>query len=48
MHEAITLGVFTLFTVFVAHEKHRTTDLIAFGLIFAAVAVSMLRREAAA
>lgn len=48
IQEAITLGVFTLFTVFIAHEKLRMTDVIAFALIFAAVAVSMLGRGAAA
>ncbi len=44
IQEAITLLVFTLFTIFIAHEKPRTTDYVAFGLIFAAVAVSMLGR----
>lgn len=44
IQEAITLVVFTVFTIFVAHEKPRTTDYLAFGLIFAAVAVSVLGR----
>jgi len=46
MQEAITLVVFTLFTIFVAHEKPRVNDYIAFALIFAAVAVAMLGRGA--
>ena len=41
LQEAITLGVFTVFTIVVAHERPRPTDLVAFALIFAAVAVSM-------
>ncbi len=44
MQEAITLVVFTLFTIFVAHERPRVTDYIAFALIFAAVAVAMMGR----
>lgn len=46
IQEAITLLVFSVFTVLVAKEKLRTTDVIAFALIFAAVAVSMLGRRA--
>ena len=44
IQEAITLGVFLVFTIVVAHEKPRATDLAAFGLIFAAVAVAMWGR----
>ena len=40
MQEGITLAVFTVFTLFVAHEKPRVNDFLAMGLIFAAVAVS--------
>jgi uncharacterized protein (DUF486 family) len=40
LQEAITLAVFTVFTVFVAKEKLRAQDGIAFALIFAAVIVS--------
>jgi uncharacterized protein (DUF486 family) len=45
MQEAITLLVFTVFTVLVMHEKPRVNDLIAFLLIFAAVAVSFAGRK---
>lgn len=45
LQEAITLVVFSVFTVVIAKERLRTTDLIAFILIFAAVAVSMLGRR---
>ena len=48
IQEAITLVVFTVFTIFVAHEKPKTTDFVAFALILAAVAVSMLGRTAPA
>jgi len=44
MQEAITLVVFTFFAIFVAHEKPRIHDCIAFALVFAAVAVSMVGR----
>lgn len=44
IQEAITLVVFTFFAIFVAHEKPRPTDFVAFALVFAAVAVSMLGR----
>jgi len=40
LQEAITLAVFTVFAIFVAKEKFRVQDGIAFGLIFAAVVVS--------
>lgn len=42
--EAITLVVFTLFAIFVAHEKPRMNDLVAFGLVMLAVVVSMAGR----
>ncbi len=49
MQEAITLVVFTFFTVLVAKEKLKITDYIAFTLVLAAVTVSMYgRREPAA
>jgi uncharacterized protein (DUF486 family) len=44
IQEAITLLVFTVFTITVLKEKPRTTDAIAFGLIFAGVVVSMAGR----
>ncbi|MGH7244056.1 MAG: DMT family protein [Phycisphaerales bacterium] len=47
LQEAITLLVFTAFTIYVAKEKMRANDVVAFALIFAAVAVSMLGRGAA-
>lgn len=47
LQEAITLLVFTVFTVYVAKEKMRVNDVVAFGLIFAAVAVSMMGRKSA-
>jgi hypothetical protein len=47
LQEAITLVVFTVFTVYVAKEKMRMNDVVAFGLIFAAVAVSMVGRKSA-
>jgi uncharacterized protein (DUF486 family) len=46
IQEAITLLVFSAFAVLVAKEKLRTTDLIAFSLVFAAVVVSQLGRAA--
>jgi len=45
IQEAITLAVFSIFTIVIAKERLRTTDVIAFMLIFAAVAVSMLGRR---
>ncbi len=45
IQEAITLAVFTVFTIVIAHEKPRLTDGIAMALIFAGVAVSMLGRK---
>lgn len=44
LQEAITLTVFTVFAVYVAKDRPRTTDYVAFGLVLAAVAVSMLGR----
>ncbi|MEZ4316653.1 MAG: DMT family protein [Myxococcota bacterium] len=41
LQEAITLVVFGLFTVFVARERLRPQDLIAFTLVFLAVVVAM-------
>jgi uncharacterized protein len=40
LQEAITLLVFTAFTVLVMHERPRTNDLLAFMLMLAAVAVA--------
>lgn len=40
LQEGITLVVFTVFTLAIAREKLRINDLLAMGLIFAAVAVS--------
>lgn len=45
IQEAITLVVFTAFLLIVAKERLRVTDLVAFGLVMAAVAVSFLGRE---
>ncbi|MDX2148666.1 MAG: DMT family protein [Planctomycetota bacterium] len=45
LQEAITLVVFVVFTVLVAKEKLRWTDIGAFGLIFAAVALCMWGRR---
>lgn len=47
IQEAITLVVFAVFTILVAKEKLRPTDLIAFALVFVAVAVSQYGRRAA-
>lgn len=47
IQEAITLAVFTVFTLLVLKEKLRWNDAVAFGLIFAAVVVSMLGRGGA-
>jgi len=47
LQEAITLLVFSLFVIMVfPEERLRTTDVIAFALIFAAVVVSMMGRGA--
>ncbi|MCC6426369.1 MAG: DMT family protein [Phycisphaerales bacterium] len=45
IQEAIALLVFTFFTIYILKERLRTTDIIAFILIFAGVAVSMLGRK---
>ncbi|MCC6951668.1 MAG: DMT family protein [Phycisphaerales bacterium] len=42
IQEAITLVVFTVFTLVVLKEKPRMSDVIAFALVFAGVAVSVL------
>ncbi|HYE03617.1 MAG TPA: DMT family protein [Phycisphaerales bacterium] len=44
IQEAITLAVFTVFTLVVLRERPSWNDAAAFGLIFLAVAVSMLGR----
>lgn len=48
IQEAITLLVFSLFSVFVLRERLRTTDLLAFLLVFGGVAVMMWGRSAGA
>ncbi len=45
LQEAITLIVFTAFTVLVAKEKLKLTDYIAFTLVLAAVSISMYGRR---
>jgi len=45
IQEAVTLAVFSVFTIVIAKERLRTTDVIAFVLIFAAVVISMLGRR---
>ncbi len=47
IQEAITLTVFGVFSIYVMHEKLRTTDLVAFGLIMAGVVVGMLGKQGA-
>lgn len=42
IQEVVNIAVFTLFAVFVLKDRLRVTDLIAFGLIIAAVVVSAL------
>lgn len=44
IQEAITLTVFTAFTIWILKERPRPNDYIAFGLIMAAVVVSMAGR----
>ncbi len=44
IQEAITLVVFTLFAIFVANEKPRTSDYVAFVLVLAGVIVSVAGR----
>lgn len=48
IQEAITLAVFLVFTMWVAKEKPRTTDLVAMGLVAAGVVVAMLGRNGGA
>jgi drug/metabolite transporter (DMT)-like permease len=48
LQEAITLVVFAVFAVVVLGDKFRWTDIAAFVLIFAGVAVSMSGRSPAA
>lgn len=45
IQEAITLVVFAGFSTWVLKEKLRGTDIVAFALIFAGVAVAMLGRN---
>lgn len=47
MQEAITLIVFTVFTIMVLREKPRVNDYVAMGLIMLAVVVSMMGRRGA-
>ncbi|MCC6660558.1 MAG: DMT family protein [Phycisphaerales bacterium] len=47
IQEAVTLGVFLVFTIWIAHERPRWTDAAAFMLIFAAVGVAMWGRAEA-
>lgn len=42
VQEGLTLVVFSVFSILVLKERLRWNDLLAFGLIFAAVAVSMI------
>jgi uncharacterized protein (DUF486 family) len=44
LQEAITLVVFTGFTILILKERPRVNDAVAFVLIFAGVAVSMMGR----
>lgn len=44
LQEAITLVVFTVFAIMVLKERLRVHDIVAFGLIMAAVVVSMMGR----
>lgn len=48
IQEAITLTVFGVFSIVVLKEKLRTTDLVAFALIFLAVLISMWGKRAGA
>jgi uncharacterized protein len=45
MQEAITLVVFTAFSIWVLHERPRINDILAFGLILLAVVVSFWGRR---
>jgi len=42
IQEAVTLVVFTAFTLLVLKERPRWNDILAFGLVFAGVGVSVL------
>ena len=44
IQEVITLAVFLVFTIWVAHEKPRGTDLAAMGLMIGAVGIAMWGR----
>lgn len=46
LQEAITLTVFTVFTILILKEKPRVHDAVAFGLVMLAVVVSMIGRGA--
>jgi len=46
IQEAITLVVFSIFSTLYLHERLRLQDVAAFGLIFLAVAIAMLGRDA--
>jgi uncharacterized protein (DUF486 family) len=45
LQEAITLTVFTVYCVLVAKERLRPNDMVAMGLVLAAVVVSMMGRK---
>ena len=45
IQEAVTLAVFTVFSILILRDKPRVNDYAAFVLIFAAVGVSMIGRE---
>lgn len=45
IQEAVTLAVFTVFTILIAHEKPRLNDAIAMCLVVAGVVVSMVGRK---
>lgn len=47
IQEAITLTVFVAFTVWMANEKPRVNDYVAFGLVLLAVVVAMAGRAKA-
>jgi uncharacterized protein (DUF486 family) len=48
IQEAITLTVFGVFSLVVLGEKLRWTDIVAFGLVMAGVAVGMMGKQSAA
>lgn len=45
IQEAITLSIFIVFAVLILNERPRINDIVAFVLIFAAVAISMAGRR---